>query len=388
MSARLDAQMAFLMEADRLKSITRATRNHDGRFENSAEHSWHLALYALVLAPFAKPGTDIDRVIQMLLLHDLVEIDAGDHPIGEEHDWEAVAQAETAAAKRLFGLLPDDQAQALHAIWAEFEAGESQEARFAKQLDHCQPIFQTLCANAPIAEHIDVVRGNLFGGRAMRLNESFPQAYQHACHLLQEPSEPETSTFSRHLRFLNEADQLKTIQRATMLGDGSRRENSAEHSWHIMLYAWVLGEYSEFDIQIGRVLRMLLLHDLVEIDAGDCPIHGHIDADAQAAIEAREQAAAERLFGLLPEGQAQEFMALWQEFEAAQSADAIFAKSIDRVQPVLLNLLNGGGSWLEYNVSFQQLEDRVGQKVRRGAAQVWHHVLEEVTPWFAQQGRI
>ncbi|MEP2715946.1 HD domain-containing protein [Pseudophaeobacter sp.] len=388
MSDRIRAQFAFLLEADRLRGIERQNLILDcSRRENSAEHSWHLALYALVLAPFAAPEVEISRVIQMLLLHDLVEIDAGDHPISDDVDWGAVEQAEKAAAKRLFGLLPEDQGNALHTLWHEFEQAESADARFAKQLDHCQPIFQTLYGADPVPEHIEVVRGNLFGGRAAALKETFPQAYDHAVDLLGHARDRDVSELTIRLPFLNAAEALKTIVRATWLGDGSRAENSAEHSWHIMLYGWILGEYAVQPIDTTRVINMLLLHDIVEVDAGDTPIHGALSPEALAEQEALEQAAADRLFGLLPKSQDIEFRGLWDEFESAETADAVFAKSIDRVQPVLLNLLNGGGSWLDYDVSLAQLDSRVGVKVTRGAPAVWDHVRAEVTPWFEENGR-
>src|SRR5690606_20800009 len=125
-TGRLDAQFAFLMEADRLKQVLRATTLADGsRRENSGEHSWHLALYALVLADQAGPGVNIDRVVRMLVLHDLVEIDTGDVPIhaanGEAHGSAAVAAAEARAADRIFGLLPADIGAELRALWEEFE---------------------------------------------------------------------------------------------------------------------------------------------------------------------------------------------------------------------------------------------------------------------------
>lgn len=388
MTQRIRAQFAFLLEADKLRSVERQNLILNcSRRENSAEHSWHLALYALVLAPFAAPEVEISRVIQMLLLHDLVEIDAGDHPISDAVDWDAVAAAEQAAAKRLFGLLPADQGAALQALWQEFEQAETADAQFAKRLDHCQPIFQTLYGETPLAEHIEVVRNNLFGGRAAALEQSFPEAFYHGMELLGHEVAHDSSALTRRLPFLNEVDALKSILRATRLGDGSRQENSAEHSWHIMLYGWILGEHAQEAIDPARVLRMLLLHDIVEVDAGDTPIHGAQDPAAQAEQEALEHAAATRLFGLLPPEQAQEFHALWCEFEAAETADAVFAKSIDRVQPVLLNLLNGGGSWLDYDVSLAQVDSRVGTKVTLGAPAVWTHVRAEITPWFARHGR-
>lgn len=182
------------------------------------------------------------------------------------------------------------------------------------------------------------------------------------------------------LAFLTEACKLKSVLRATTLCDGSRRENSGEHSWHIALYAWVLGDQAQANVNIDRVIRMLLIHDLVEIDAGDTPIHGNHDIAAQDAVE---QAAATRIFGLLPPDQAANFRALWDEFEAAETPDAIFAKSIDRVQPVIANLETDGGTWPAYHVTAAQLETRVGTKVARGAPALWAALKHRIDAWFA-----
>ncbi len=190
----------------------------------------------------------------------------------------------------------------------------------------------------------------------------------------------DTDRLSAQMAFLNEADKLKSVLRATTLCDGSRVENSGEHSWHIALYAMILAEHATRPVQVDRVIKMLLIHDLVEIDAGDHPIHGDHDTAAQYEIE---QAAAKRIFGLLPADQAKEFQALWEEFEAAQSDDAIFAKSVDRVQPVIANLESDGGTWVAYNVTQEQLEARVGAKVRKGAPALWAHLKARIDAWFA-----
>jgi putative hydrolase of HD superfamily len=124
---------------------------------------------------------------------------------------------------------------------------------------------------------------------------------------------------------------------------------------------------------------LLLLHDLVEIDAGDNPIHGDYDPKEMEKIE---QAAADRIFGLLPPDQHDEFRALWDEFEAAESDDAIFAKSLDRVQPVVSNLQSGGGSWRTYNVTAEQLQSRVGAKVQRGAPVLWGWIRPQLAKFF------
>lgn len=188
----------------------------------------------------------------------------------------------------------------------------------------------------------------------------------------------------QQLAFLTESDKLKSVLRGTSLNDGSRRENSGEHSWHIALYALVMAEHANRPVNIDRVIRMLLIHDLVEIDAGDVPIHSDAarDADAQLAVE---QAAASRIFGLLPDDQAAELRALWDEFEAAETDDAIFAKSIDRVQPAVSNLESGGASWTQYDVTRAQVQSRVGDKVNRGAPAIWTALEARINSWFAKR---
>lgn len=184
------------------------------------------------------------------------------------------------------------------------------------------------------------------------------------------------------MAFLNEADKLKNVVRATTLCDGSRPENSGEHSWHIALYALVLGEHAPEGVDINRVIQMLLLHDLVEIDAGDAPIFGDHDI---AAMEADEAIAADRIFGLLPPDQNTNLRAIWQEFEAAQTPDAIFAKSLDRFQPPNQNLMSHGGSWTDYGVSFETIETRVGSKIARGAPALWAWLKPQIQKWFSTQ---
>ena len=228
MTSDLQQQFDFLSEIERLRQVDRQTLLLDGsRPENSAEHSWHLALYALVFAPYAPPGVSIPRVIQMLLLHDIVEIDVGDHPIDEPTNWTAVAEAEDRAQKRIFGLLPDVQGQALKALWQEFEAAETVDARFAKALDYCQPIFQTLCAVSPPVDHMRVVKENLTTGRATTLKDRFPEAFS-AANTLLAGQEIEDEAFAARLAFLSEADRLKTILRASRIAAGTRFERECQ----------------------------------------------------------------------------------------------------------------------------------------------------------------
>jgi putative hydrolases of HD superfamily len=192
-----------------------------------------------------------------------------------------------------------------------------------------------------------------------------------------------TGRLERQFAFLNEADRLKQVLRATTLVDGSRPENSGEHSWHLALYALVLADQAGPGVSIDRVIRMLLIHDLVEIDVGDVPIHSQNgQAHASVQTQAAEAKAADRIFGLLPNDLAVDLRMLWEEFEAAETPDARFAKSLDRVQPVMANLMSGGGTWTTYNVTYDQLESRVGSKIAKGAPALWDWVKSQARPWF------
>jgi putative hydrolase of HD superfamily len=376
---RIAAQLAFLIETDKLKSIIRANVLADGsRFENTAEHSWHVCLWALVFAD-QSGGANIARVIQMLLLHDIVEIDADDHPIHQPHDQYDLTAKEAAAAMRIFGLLPADQDIAYSQLWDEFKTGKTTDARYAKMINKAVPMFLELSNPVQTQNEHDILRGILETGRFSDLHDDWPELYQHASNLLNKrrlaPMEPTAS----RLRFVMEADQLKSVLRGTTLCDGSRRENSGEHSWHIMLWSMTLEEHAAEPAHLDRVLLMLLLHDIVEIDAGDNPIHGDFDV---AVVEAQEQAAATRLFGMLPDVQDTEFRKIWETFEAAATPDAIFAKAVDRAQPLICNLQSGGGSWHDYNVTRTQIETRVGVKVKRGAPALWAALAPQIDAWF------
>jgi len=169
------------------------------------------------------------------------------------------------------------------------------------------------------------------------------------------------------LRFLMEADRLKTVLRASHIADNSRRENTAEHSWHIALFAITLAEYAVGPVDIGRVVQMLILHDIVEIDTGDTPLHHAAGAATQAA---RESEAADRLFGLLPQDQARQYRALWDEFEAAVTPDARFAKAIDRLQPILLNRAVGGGTWKTFDID-ATMERGMTRRIEDGSPELW-----------------
>jgi putative hydrolases of HD superfamily len=163
------------------------------------------------------------------------------------------------------------------------------------------------------------------------------------------PSPPGSERLAEQMAFLVEIDRLKTVLRQNLIADGSRQENTAEHSWHLAMCALVLAEHANEPVDVMRVVQMLLLHDLVEIDAGDTFVYA--DAAQMAAQEQLEQAAAQRIFGMLPIDQSARLRALWEEFEAKETPEAKFAKAVDRVQPMLLNLASGGGSWERHGIT-------------------------------------
>lgn len=188
------------------------------------------------------------------------------------------------------------------------------------------------------------------------------------------PAAAGESALERRIRFALEVDRLKSVLRRTRLVDGSRHENSAEHSWHLAILAMVLADTAGADVDQGRVLRMLLVHDIIEVDAGDTfafDAAGYLDKDD------RERAAADRLFGLLPAGQRDELRALWEEFEAEETADARFAVALDRFQPLLLNFYGGGGSWREHGIARAQVLRRMAP-IEHGAPALWPFVLEVI----------
>ena len=161
----------------------------------------------------------------------------------------------------------------------------------------------------------------------------------------------------QQIRFTGEIDRLKGVLRQTMLAGPGRRENSAEHSWHVATMAVTFAEHAPPGADIGRVTAMLLLHDLVEIDAGDLFVYA--DEQQQARQEAAERAAADRIFALLPADQAVMFRGLWDEFEERRTPEARFARGLDRLQPMLANLTAGGGTWKEHGITADQVLAKV-----------------------------
>jgi len=172
---------------------------------------------------------------------------------------------------------------------------------------------------------------------------------------------------SKQIAFIHEIDKIKYIQRKTRLFNSERRENDAEHSWHLAVMALTLAEHANEPVDILKVIKMLLIHDVVEIDSGDIFLY---DTEVNHDNTVLERQAAERIFGMLPAEQAEEFIAIWEEFETAETPEAKFARSMDRLEPILQNASNQGGTWMEYNVEYATVLQKVSG-IRHGSQPIW-----------------
>ncbi|KXU35956.1 phosphohydrolase [Cephaloticoccus primus] len=192
-----------------------------------------------------------------------------------------------------------------------------------------------------------------------------------------------SARLARQMQFIIEADKLKEITRQTLLSQSRRAENSAEHSWHFALMVMTLAEHAAGEygqtLDVLRVIKMALIHDLVEIDAGDTFAY---DTAARAAQHEREARAAERIFGLLPEDQARDYRALWDEFEAQKTPEARFAAACDRLNPILLNCLTDGAAWQKHGITQERIFERNAATITAGAPALWAYAEQIIRDTF------
>lgn len=176
----------------------------------------------------------------------------------------------------------------------------------------------------------------------------------------------------QQIQFIKEIDKLKYIFRKTRLINSDRLENDAEHSWHLAMMAIVLAEYANEPIDITKVIKMVLIHDIVEIDSGDVFAY---DTTKNHDNFEEELEAAKRIFGILPENQAEEFISLWLEFEEMKTPESKFARSLDRLEPLLQNASNNGGTWREYDVKYDKVVEKK-QVIKEGSAELWKYAKQ------------
>ena len=180
------------------------------------------------------------------------------------------------------------------------------------------------------------------------------------------------SRFQKQLDFIREIDKEKQIFRQTYVSDATRKENDAEHAWHMAVMAFLFSEYANEEIDVLRTIRMILIHDVVEIDAGDTYAYDEVGKQSQRE---REEKAANRLFGMLPEDQAKDLLALWEEFEAGETNEARFARALDNFQPMMLNDATNGIAWEEHGVAVSKILKR-NERTPRGSVELWDYARE------------
>lgn len=180
----------------------------------------------------------------------------------------------------------------------------------------------------------------------------------------------EKNRLEKQIEFILELDKIKSIVRQTYLSNGERKENDAEHSWHLALMCFTLSEYANEPIDVLKTMKMVLLHDVIEIDAGDTYAY---DTAGNETKRERELEAAKRIFPILPKEQAEEYRSLWDEFEERKTPEAKFARMLDNVQPVLLNHASGGKSWREHGVKKSQVMGR-NERTHEGSEEIWSYL--------------
>ena len=194
----------------------------------------------------------------------------------------------------------------------------------------------------------------------------------------------EENRIDKQFDFFREIDKEKFIGRQTYLTDAVRKENDAEHAWHMAIMTILLSEYSNEKIDVLKTVTMLLIHDLVEIDAGDTYAY---DEEGKKTKRAREVAAADRIFGLLPEDQGKKLRELWEEFEAAETAEARFAHGMDHIQPLMLNAATDGKSWMEHKIRLSQVLGR-NQNTAEGSKVLWEYAYQKFIAPNVEKGRL
>lgn len=352
-------RLRFFLATDALKETRRANWIYSSaRFETVAEHNWHTLLLAMLLADAAPEDVDHNHVRDLLIVHDLVEVYAGDTPIWDDVARATEAEREHAAGERLMALLPDDIFPRFDPLWREYQAQETAEARFGRAIDTLHPVLMSWSEGGQGHSNGAITPAKLIERKRPTI-ERYPLLWELVTHVIQQavdrgslPSdaavrrrdvarEADGSTMSglhERLAFFLATDRLKEERRANFILAHPRQESVAEHCWHVSLLAMLLADCASGGVDIDRVADLLIVHDLVEVYAGDTRID---DLEGQSTAAVREAAAATQLLALLPEPSRLRFARLIDEFQRQQSEEARFARAIDTLHPTMLTWVDG-----------------------------------------------
>lgn len=333
----------FLNEVDRLKLVDCVNVLMDLLcVENSVEYSWYVVLYVLVFG-------GLDWVLVMILLYELVEIDIGDYLIYLDYDLFVVVVVEQVVVWWLFVMLFDGVLFLV--LWQEFEVGEIDDVCFVKCVDYIQLLFQVLSVFEFLFEYLQVVCDNLVKGCVVWLCDEWFDVIK----VVQVLLDGQFVLFGMVglLVFLVEVDWLKFVYCVSEFCDVLCKENSVEYSWYLVFYVLIMLFFVMVEVQIGCVICMLILYDLVEIDIGDVLIYvqgGVVYYSVGQMVV--EDVVVDCLFGMLFVVLGQDLCVLWVEFEVNESVDVVFVKLLDCVQLVMQNIVLGGGLWVVYDVIY------------------------------------
>lgn len=343
----------FFAETDRLKSERRACWLYSApRHETVAEHVWHATLLALVNRDLTPPGVDPHHVRDLLTVHDLVEVYAGDTSTWDEQANLDADSREYAAGEQLFALLPTDSPPFtwMNPLWQEFQAQETTAAQFARAIDSIHPMVCSWSTGS-VGHPLPLTPARYLHSRKRQALDRFPFIGQASWALVRNavdhglmPADPaleisevtsaESDLFLARLKFMTATDALKEERRANHVLTESRRESVAEHCWHTTLLAMLWREIAPPDVDINRVLDLLVVHDLVEVYAGDIDVG--LDPDP-AIVQRDEEAASARLLALLPDHAARDHLgSLIHEYLALETPHARFARAIDVMHPAIM----------------------------------------------------
>ena len=352
-------RLQFFLATDVLKETRRANWTYtSARFETVAEHNWHTLLLAMLFADAAPDGVDHDHVRNLLIVHDLVEVYAGDTPIWDDAARATEAEREMAAGERLMALLPDDVFPEFDALWREYQAQETGEARFGRAIDTLHPVIMAWTVGAHGHANTAITPTNLIERKRPTI-EPYPVLWELMLRIVQDAVDRgalppddvvtkgmgnvtevanEPSGLHGRLAFFLATDRLKEERRANLVMCHPRHETVAEHCWHVTLLGMLLADCAPEGIDADRVADLLIVHDLVEVFAGDTSI---VDIVGQETAAEREAEAAVRLLDLLPREARHRFEQMIDEFQDQQTQEACFARAIDSIHPTMLTWVDG-----------------------------------------------
>ena len=358
--SELHARLSFFLATDALKEVRRASWIYStARHETVAEHSWHTLLLAMLFADAAPDGVDHNRVRDLLVVHDLVEVYAGDTSTWDDALRASEAEREMAAGERLMALLPEAVLPDFDPLWREFQAQETEDARFARAIDTLHPVIMAWAEGAQGHGNVTITPSRVLERKRPTI-EAYPHLWGCLLHILRgavdrgmlDPDdvvvrgtgdEVEVSTelhaYLGRFDFFLVSDRLKELQRANRIHTVSRFESVAEHSWHAMLLAMLFRDVAPDGTDHNRVGDLLIIHDLVEVYAGDTPLW---NTELQQSEAERELDAAHQLLGLLPDNDRDRFDSLIHEFLEQQTSEARFARAIDSLHPLIISWTDGG----------------------------------------------